>query len=53
MTRIMRPNLEKFDKSKYPKYDPLLYKKLTIQSTKVNFSKGTFTDKLIILTFVK
>lgn len=46
MTRIMRPNLEKFDKSKYPKYDPALYRKPTIQSnTKVNFSKGTFTDK--------
>ena len=46
MTRIMRPNLEKFDKSKYPKYDPALYRKPTIQSnTKVNFSKGTFTNK--------
>jgi len=26
MTRIMRPNLEKFDKSKYPKHDSALYK---------------------------
>ncbi len=41
----MRPNLEKFDKSKCPKYNPALHRKPTIQSTKVNFSKGTFTDK--------
>ena len=27
MTRIMRPNLEKLDKSKYPKTDPALLRK--------------------------
>ena len=46
MTRIMRPNLEKFDKSKYPTFDNGVFPKIEIKSNlKYNSITGKIIDK--------
>lgn len=43
---MIRPNLEKFDKEKYPKFDRGLLPKMEIKSTtKLNTLTGKFTEK--------
>ena len=44
MTRIMRPNLEKFDKSKYPSFDKGVFPKMEIKS---NVKYNSITGKTI------
>lgn len=43
---MIRPNLEKFDKEKYPKFDKGVFPKTEIKSiTKINTLTGKFIDK--------
>ena len=43
---MIRPNLEKFDKEKYPKFDKGVFPKAEIKSTtKINTLTGKFIDK--------
>lgn len=42
----IKPNLEKFDKAKYPKFDKGVFPKMKINTnTKLNTLVGKFTDK--------
>lgn len=43
---MIRPNLEKFDKSKYPSFDKGIFSKMEIKSNvKYNFITGKIIDK--------
>lgn len=42
---LIRPNLEKLDKSKYPTHDSGVFPKMNFETKKVDFTKGQFIDK--------